>query len=181
MPGRTDAQQVPYPKLLQALGKACGVPLGIISTDPNELAFATVDMDALLEARGLPTRGSVAAEWLLNPSEGEGVEIGKSEVTSGAGRMIVVSARPSAPVRLKILIQRMARRYGLSPSEQRELDHLGRGLSIKDSAQELGLSPETVRVRRKRVYRKMGLAGHEALLARLCYEALVLGGEMSKL
>ena len=69
-------------------------------------------------------------------------------------------------------IDQFARRFALSPSEQREVEHLGRGLSIKESAQQLEISPETVRVRRKRVYRKMRLSGHEALLALLLRESL---------
>lgn len=47
----------------------------------------------------------------------------------------------------------------LSPGERRELFAIAQALSCKESASALGVCYETVRARRKRVYRKLGLAG----------------------
>lgn len=47
----------------------------------------------------------------------------------------------------------------LSPGERRELFAIAQALSCKESANALGVCYETVRARRKRVYRKLGLAG----------------------
>ncbi len=47
----------------------------------------------------------------------------------------------------------------LSPGERRELFAIAQALSCKESATTLGVCYETVRARRKRVYRKLGLAG----------------------
>jgi DNA-binding CsgD family transcriptional regulator len=47
----------------------------------------------------------------------------------------------------------------LSPGERRELFAIAQALSCKESATALGVCYETVRARRKRVYRKLGLAG----------------------
>jgi DNA-binding CsgD family transcriptional regulator len=143
--------------------------MGVIKADTNELVFANADLASLLQRAGMAGPGAQAA-WLLSSAHpADGYEI----QTADLGGFLVVTARLAPSSRLEQLIDRLVRRYGLSASEHKELRHLARGLAIKDSARELGLSPETVRVRRKRVYRKMGLGGHEALLARICQEALI--------
>jgi DNA-binding CsgD family transcriptional regulator len=172
---RPELLQISLPKILEALGRASGIPIGLVRMDPPELLFSTPELEALLVAKGLPTSGAPAAEWLLRANDRtDGLEVSSAEVATATATWVLVSARPNAKARLKSLTDRLARRFNLSPSEHRELEHLARGLAIKDSAKVLGLSPETVRVRRKRVYRKMGLTGHEQLLARLCQEALAL-------
>lgn len=47
----------------------------------------------------------------------------------------------------------------LSPGERRELFAIAQALSCKESATALSVCYETVRARRKRVYRKLGLSG----------------------
>lgn len=162
------------PKLLQAATLTSGVPMAMVRQDPPELVFSTPEMDSLLAVRELTGVG--ALDWLLKGgATADGIDIVRAPVEHGQTVYLLVSAKMSSTVRRRQLVDRLATRYGLSPSEHRELEHLARGLAIKDSARELGLSPETVRVRRKRVYRKMGLSGHEMLLARLCDEALSSG------
>lgn len=48
----------------------------------------------------------------------------------------------------------------LRPSEREELRRVLEGKAAKDSANELDISPETIRARRKGIYRKVGI--HEA-------------------
>ena len=170
---RPEFLQVPGSKLLEAVGRSSGLSLGVVCLVPAELIYANAELEELLHRAGIeggPARGA----WLLSGAHpADGYEVSTTDVGGGVA---VVSARLAPNGRLEHLIDRLVRRYGLSGAEHKELRHLARGLAIKDSARELGLSPETVRVRRKRVYRKMGLGGHEALLARLCQEALLAPG-----
>lgn len=167
---RPDLSQIPSTKLLEAVGRASGLPFGLIKQDPAEVVFANPELEEMLQRAGVTGAGAQAS-WLLSGNHpADGYEIHTADLGGG---LAVVTARLAPGTRLEQLIDRLVRRYGLSASEHKELRHLARGLAIKDSARELGLSPETVRVRRKRVYRKMGLGGHEALLARICQEALI--------
>jgi DNA-binding CsgD family transcriptional regulator len=51
---------------------------------------------------------------------------------------------------------------GLTAAELREVIRIAKGFAIKDAAQEASVSPETIRARRKRVYKKLGVPGaHE--------------------
>lgn len=170
MTGRPEFGQVPGSKLLEAVGRTSGLPLGVLTSSPAELIYANAELDDLMLRAGVQG-ASARAAWLMSGTHpGDGYEVCTTDLGGG---LIVVSARLAPGGRLEHLIDRLVRRYGLSASEHKELRHLARGLAIKDSARALGLSPETVRVRRKRVYRKMGLGGHEALLARICQEALL--------
>lgn len=47
----------------------------------------------------------------------------------------------------------------LTPYERAEVLRIARGFACKDSAAAAGISPETIRARRKRIYRKLGTAG----------------------
>jgi DNA-binding CsgD family transcriptional regulator len=53
--------------------------------------------------------------------------------------------------------------YGLSPREQEVLHLLGRGLTTAAMAEELGISPHTVRDHLKHLYRKTGTKGRSEL------------------
>ena len=62
----------------------------------------------------------------------------------------------------------------LSPGERRELFAIAQAMSCKDSANALGICYETVRARRKRIYRKLGLAGAGELTSALLRMSLEL-------
>ena len=51
----------------------------------------------------------------------------------------------------------------LTPSERYEVLHIARGFSIKDSANADHLCTDTIRVRRKRIYSKLSVAGAHQL------------------
>lgn len=63
--------------------------------------------------------------------------------------------------------QRAAEQYGLTPSEEAEAMRMIAGLSCKDSAAHSGLTPETIRQKRKGIYRKMGVTTHGFAVARM--------------
>ncbi len=70
-------------------------------------------------------------------------------------------------VRLDRQLQLFAQRHRLTQAERAALHDIARGLSAKESAQRLSLSPETVRARRKRIFRKVGADGCGAVMAQL--------------
>ena len=55
----------------------------------------------------------------------------------------------------------------LTPAERTEVLHVAQGLACKESAVVVRISPETIRARRKRIYRKLEMSGANELLARL--------------
>jgi len=55
----------------------------------------------------------------------------------------------------------------LTPAERTEVLRLAQGFACKDSAAAAGVSPETIRARRKRIYRKLGVPGSGELIATL--------------
>jgi DNA-binding CsgD family transcriptional regulator len=55
----------------------------------------------------------------------------------------------------------------LTPAERSEVLRMAQGFACKDSAAAAGVSPETIRARRKRIYRKLDVPGSGELLASL--------------
>jgi DNA-binding CsgD family transcriptional regulator len=173
MAGGLEDIELPLPALLEAVGRTSGSPLGLIRLDPPTLIYATAELALLLSSVPLG-EAQDPARWLLGDNHpADGYEIHRAELpASPHGRYVLVSARIAPESRLELLMDRLVQRYGLSDAEHRELRYLAHGLAIKESARETGLSPDTIRVRRRRVYKKMGLSCHEELLVKLCQAAL---------
>ncbi len=55
----------------------------------------------------------------------------------------------------------------LTPAERSEVLRIAQGFACKDSAAAASVSPETIRARRKRIYRKMDVAGSGELISAL--------------
>lgn len=55
----------------------------------------------------------------------------------------------------------------LTPAERAEVIRMAQGFACKDSATAANVSPETIRARRKRIYRKVDLRGSGELISRL--------------
>ena len=62
----------------------------------------------------------------------------------------------------------------LTPSERVEIMRLAQGYGCKDSAAAGNVSPETIRARRKRIYRKLDVPGAGQLLASLLGRSLAM-------
>lgn len=60
----------------------------------------------------------------------------------------------------------------LTAAERAEVHNMAAGMCVKDSAQASGISVETVRARRKRIYRKLNLEGAHSVMQ--CILALTL-------
>jgi DNA-binding CsgD family transcriptional regulator len=60
----------------------------------------------------------------------------------------------------------------LTPAERSEVLRIAQGFACKDSAAAAAVSPETIRARRKRIYRKLGVSGSGELIAVLLSRAL---------
>ena len=77
---------------------------------------------------------------------------------------------PMAQIDIEIL-QPFATRFlegtNLTPAERAEVLRIAQGFACKDSASAAGVSPETIRARRKRIYRKLDVPGSAELLAKL--------------
>lgn len=77
------------------------------------------------------------------------------------------------PDLLKPFAARFLKGSALTPSERAEILRIAEGLGCKDSAAAASVSPETIRARRKRIYRKLDAPGASELLASML--ALSLG------
>ena len=53
----------------------------------------------------------------------------------------------------------------LTPAERAEVLRVGQGFACKDSAAAASVSPETIRARRKRIYRKLNVSGSGELIS----------------
>jgi DNA-binding CsgD family transcriptional regulator len=53
----------------------------------------------------------------------------------------------------------------LTPAERAEVLRIAQGFGCKDSASAAGISPETIRARRKRIYRKFAVPGAGEVIA----------------
>ena len=65
------------------------------------------------------------------------------------------------------LASRFIDRASLTPSERAEVLRMAQGFACKDSAAAGNVSPETIRARRKRIYRKLDLSGSGELISGL--------------
>ena len=84
----------------------------------------------------------------------------------GDGTMLLWLREPEE-ARLVRQLLRFSLRNRLTQAERAALQDIARGLSAKESAQRLSLSPETVRARRKRIFRKVGADGCGTVMAQL--------------
>ncbi len=55
----------------------------------------------------------------------------------------------------------------LTPAERAEVLRIAQGFACKDSAEAANISPETIRARRKRIYRKLDVTGANELISAL--------------
>ena len=62
----------------------------------------------------------------------------------------------------------------LTRAERAEVLRMAQGFTCKDSAGAGGVSPETIRARRKRIYRKLGLSGVNDLISSLLAVSLAM-------
>jgi DNA-binding CsgD family transcriptional regulator len=70
----------------------------------------------------------------------------------------------------------IADRFGegrrLTPAERAEVLRIAQGMACKASAAVASVAPETIRARRKRIYRKLGVSGASEVISRLLAQAL---------
>ncbi len=76
------------------------------------------------------------------------------------------------------LLSPLATKYtegvSLTQAERAEVLRIAKGYACKDSAAEAGIASETVRARRKRIYRKCDVAGSSELISQLLAVSLTM-------
>ncbi len=75
-------------------------------------------------------------------------------------------------VQLDKLVADYCEGTNLTPTERAEVTRIAKGMTCKQSADVAGISPDTVRARRKRVYRKLDLSGGNSIIAELLAAAI---------
>jgi DNA-binding CsgD family transcriptional regulator len=65
------------------------------------------------------------------------------------------------------VVNAIAEKRRLTPSERVEVLRIAQGFAAKDSAAAADISPETIRARRKRIYRKLNVAGSAEIISSL--------------
>lgn len=157
---------------LEAVAERSGMPLGLLEAGRLMWAASSLWRALGLEGgvrlgRAFAHGGAPAAATRLEEAArttGPGAEL---DITSLPGELQLLQATRPGEIARSARIDELARRWRLSPAERNELQHLMLGLSCKEAAARLGVSPETIRGRRKQIYRKARVGGAGPLRALL--------------
>jgi DNA-binding CsgD family transcriptional regulator len=166
---RMPGERTGWPVEVRVL-ELCGLGsdlMGAAFSPSGEVIHVTPTLQTALHLTG---EGSVNSRLggLLSEEPPEGFEL-KGEIDLGDGfRLFVLGENRRS--RLDRVLDAYAGRHRLTPAERAALAHVADGLSAKVSAGLLKLSPETVRARRKRIFRKVGTDGCGGILAQLLRE-----------
>ncbi len=157
---------------LEAVAGRTGVPLGLLHA--GKLMWAA---GPLWRALGLEGGARLGRAFAHGGAPGAAARLEESAKTTGPGADLDVTSLPGelqllqatrpADVARSARLDELGRRWRLSPAERAELQHLMLGLSCKEAAARLGVSPETIRGRRKQIYRKARVGGAGPLRALL--------------
>jgi DNA-binding CsgD family transcriptional regulator len=71
------------------------------------------------------------------------------------------------PQQLDPLVAEFVKNSNLTPAERSEVVRLAKAMSCNESAQAAGVSAETIRARRKRIYRKLDVGSATDLLSEI--------------
>ena len=104
---------------------------------------------------------------LIQGAEPGFIVVANLQLSDGT-RVIGFNENPSG--RIERQLKQFAEAHRLSAAERVALTDIAAGASAKDSADRLGLSAETIRARRKRIFRKVGADGCGSILAMLLKE-----------
>lgn len=157
---------------LEAVAARTGVPLGLLHAGKLMWAAGPLWRALGLEGgarlgRAFAHGGAPAAAARLEEAAqttGPGADL---DLTMLPGELQLLQATRPADVARSARLDELGRRWRLSPAERAELHHLMLGLSCKEAAGRLGVSPETIRGRRKQIYRKARVGGAGPLRALL--------------
>jgi DNA-binding CsgD family transcriptional regulator len=157
---------------LEAVAGRTGVPLGLLHA--GKLMWATAP---LWRALGLEGGARLGRAFAHGGAPGAAARLEESARVSGPGADLDVTTLPGelqllqatrpADVARSARLDELAKKWRLSPAERAELQHLMLGLSCKEAASRLGVSPETIRGRRKQISRKARVGGAGPLRALL--------------
>ncbi|AKU91916.1 hypothetical protein AKJ08_2303 [Vulgatibacter incomptus] len=158
--------------LLDGIGRQTGLPFALL--EKRELAWANL---ALWSAMGL-TDGAQLGSAFLSPktllistrieaaARGELSLPGLVLSPLPNGAQLVQAADPEEKLRAA-RFDRLVRTWGLTLTERHELTHILQGRPSKEAARLDEVSPDTIRERRRRIYKKAGVGGAGPLRALL--------------
>lgn len=167
---RPEPREVPLVAALEAVADRTGVPLGLLENGRLMWAAPT-----LWRAVGIPGGVRLGRAFAHDAAPEAAARLEAAgrhgadglDVTVLPGELLLVQATRPADAARSARTEELSRRWRLSPAERNELQHLMLGLSCKEAAARLGVSPETVRGRRKQIYRKARVGGAGPLRALL--------------
>ncbi|HWV38264.1 MAG TPA: hypothetical protein VN033_07265 [Vulgatibacter sp.] len=156
--------------LLDAVGRHTGLPFALF--ERRQLMWANAQLWRALELRdgveiGLSfadPKALIAAARLEAAARGEIPLRGFVLTTLSGGQHLLQAANPEQSQRSS-RVERLSKRWRLTPMERHELGHILLGRSSKEAAALDGVSPETTRERRRQIYRKAGVGGAGPLRA----------------
>ncbi len=125
------------------------------------VATERVGINVPIAGDGRPSWGA----WSEPPPERDaaiGYQTPPTGAQSGENKMAQIDIEILTPFAAKFM-----EGTTLTPAERAEVLRIAQGFACKDSAAAAGVSPETIRARRKRTYRKLDVPGSGELLASL--------------
>jgi DNA-binding CsgD family transcriptional regulator/PAS domain-containing protein len=138
--------------------------LGSCNDRPRQPLFTL--LSSLVERVGVLNQAESSWRGVIELDHGRTIacEVTAVPITANDGPdAVLVTLQPTESVS-DSRFQVFSSNYGLSPREQEVLRLLGRGLTTAAMADELGISPHTIRDHLKHLYRKTGTKGRNELL-----------------
>jgi DNA-binding CsgD family transcriptional regulator len=103
---------------------------------------------------------------LTNPDSGEHLLLSATRLPPPWSHLIGLSLRPTSED-LGIRLADLRQAFGLTPTEGRVTHHLIEGKTADETAEDLGVSLDTVRTHIKRTYAKLGVCSREGFFHKL--------------
>jgi DNA-binding CsgD family transcriptional regulator len=110
--------------------------------------------------------GRGASFCLANPDSEEHLLLSATRLQAPWTQLLGVSLRPTAED-LGVRPTDLRQAFGLTPTEGRVTNHLIEGKTADETAEDLGVSLDTVRTHIKRTYAKLGVCSREGFFRKL--------------
>jgi DNA-binding CsgD family transcriptional regulator len=116
--------------------------------------------------RNVPAGPQGATFCISDPDEGEHLLLAATRLQEPWSHLLGCSLRPTSED-LGVRVADLRQAFGLTPTEGRVTHHLIEGKTADQTAEDLGVSLDTVRTHIKRTYAKLGVCSREGLFHKL--------------